>query len=108
MKKIFLKNNKLTVILRSEASSGSYQPLDITQNWSDSEYTQSLQTRNNGRFRMTEKFPLSLGEGWGEGWHWQKALKTAALTLALSLFIAAVQLYQTLTRRRSTQSLLIP
>ena len=30
-----------------------------------------------------------MGEGWGEGWHWQKALKTAALTLALSFFIAA-------------------
>ena len=40
---------------------------------------------NNERFRMTEKIPLS----WGEGWHWQKALKTAALTLALSFFIAA-------------------
>ena len=38
---------------------------------------------------MTEKSPLSLGEGWGEGWHWQKALKTVALTLALSFFIAA-------------------
>ena len=30
-----------------------------------------------------------MGEGWGEGWHWQKTLKTAALTLALSFFIAA-------------------
>ena len=118
MKKIFRKNNKLTVILRSEASSGSYQPLDITQNWSDSEHTQSLQTHNNGRFRMTknrhtkafsgrhpealaegsikdsshslrmtQNSSLSLGEGWGEGCHWQKALKTATLTLAMSFFI---------------------
>ena len=43
MKKISLKNNK--------------------NNWSDSEHTQSLQNRNDERFRMTEKFPLSLGEG---------------------------------------------
>ena len=43
---------------------------------------------------MTEKSPLSLGEGWGEGWHWQKALKTAALTLALSFFIAAPAMTQ--------------
>ena len=54
MKKIFRKNNKLTFILRSEASSGSYQPLDITQNRSDSEHTQSSQTHNDERFRMTE------------------------------------------------------
>ena len=99
MKKISLKNNK--------------------NNWSDSEHTQSLQNRNNERFRMTENlFTLSDGSeigrarrvedpvpmcrqttlcrnvqfqdrGQGEGWHWQKALKTAALTLALSFFIAA-------------------
>ena len=54
MKKIFRKNNKLTVILRSEASSGSYQSGDYTPSRSDSEHTQSLQTCNNGRFRMTE------------------------------------------------------
>ena len=61
MKKIFRKNNKLTVILRSEASSGSYQLLNNTPSRSDSEHTQSLQTRNNGRFRMTQNlFTLSL------------------------------------------------
>ena len=47
------KNYKLTVILRSEASSGSYQLLNNTPNWSDSEHTQSLQTCNDERFRMT-------------------------------------------------------
>ncbi len=114
MKKIFRKNKKANLLKHS------YRPCDSTQNRSDSEHTQSLQTRNNGRFRMTEnchpkafsgRHPealaegsikdsshslrmthnssLSLGEGWGEGWHWQKALKTAALTLALSFFIAA-------------------
>ena len=50
---IFRKNNKLTVILRSEASSGSYQLLNNTPNWSDSEHTQSLQTCKDERFRMT-------------------------------------------------------
>ena len=35
-----------------------------------------------------------MGEGWGEGWHWQKTLKTAALTLALSFFIAAPAMAQ--------------
>ena len=46
---------------------------DCQEHWSDSEHTQSSQTCNNGRFRMT----LLLG------------MQTAALTLALSFFIAA-------------------
>ena len=77
MKKISPKNNK--------------------NNWSDSEHTQSLQNRNNERFGMTENFRQTTlcrnvqfqDRGQGEGWHWQKALKTAALTLAMSFFIAA-------------------
>ena len=48
------KNFELSIIQDSEASSGSYQLLDNTPSRSDSEHTQSLQTRNNGRFRMTE------------------------------------------------------
>ena len=47
MKKISPKNNK--------------------NNWSDSEHTQSLQTCKDERFRMTQKFSLSLREGRGEG-----------------------------------------
>ena len=79
MKKIFRKNNKLTVILRSEASSGSYQPLDYTQNWSDSEHTQSSQTNN---------------VGWAYLPNITKLAQTAALTLALSFFIAAPAMAQ--------------
>ena len=117
MKKIFSKKHKTG--RHPEFISGSYQLLNNTLNWSDSEHTQSLQNRNAERFRMTENlFTLSDGSeigrarrvedpvpmcrqttlcrnvqfqdrGQGEGWHWQKALKTAALTLALSFFIAA-------------------
>ena len=87
MKKIFRKNNKLTVILRSEAdfdkceveytectsehvlcklsiiqdseaSSGSYQLLNNTPSRSDSEHTQSSQTCNARRFRMTTYFTI--------------------------------------------------
>ena len=54
------KNYKLTVILRSEASSGSYQLLNNTLNWSDSEHTQSLQICNDERFRMTIFFIRSV------------------------------------------------
>ena len=72
----------------------THKLLNHTPDLSDSEHTQSSQTRSDERFRMTEKFPLSLGEGWGEGWHWQKTLKTAALTLALSFFIAAPAMAQ--------------
>ena len=72
----------------------AHKPLNHTPDLSDSEHTQSSQTRSDERFRMTEKFPLSLGEGWGEGWHWQKALKTVALTLALSFFIVAPAMAQ--------------
>ena len=46
---------------------------DCQEHWSDSEHTQSLQTCNNGRFRMTLL----------------RGVQTAALTLALSFFIAA-------------------
>ncbi len=54
------KNYKLTVILRSEASSGSYQLLNNTPNWSDSEHTKSSQTCNDERFRMTNFFSRSV------------------------------------------------
>ena len=88
MKKIFRKNKKTNLLKHS------YRPCDFTQNWSDSEHTQSLQTRSDECFRMTEKSPLSLGEGWGEGWYWQKALKTATLTLAMSFFITSPAIAQ--------------
>ena len=118
MKKIFRKNKKTNLLKHS------YQPCDYTQNRSDSEHTQSSQTHNDERFRMTENlFTLSDGSeigrarrvedpvpmcrqttlcrnvqfqdrGQGEGWHWQKTLKTAALTLALSFFIAAPAMAQ--------------
>ena len=65
MKKISPKNHKSSC--HPEFISGSYQLLNNTPNWSDSEHTQSLQNRNDERFRMTEKFPLSLREGRGEG-----------------------------------------
>ncbi len=115
MKKIFRKNNKLTVILRSEASSGSYQSGDYTPSRSDSEHTQSSQTRNNGRFRMTpNRHPegetrriyiesienneilrslhsLRMTNFLDKG---VKLAQTAALTLALSFFIAAPAMAQ--------------
>ena len=47
MKKIFRKNKKTNLLKHS------YQPCDSSQNWSDSEHTQSSQTCNDGRFRMT-------------------------------------------------------
>ena len=72
MKKIFRKNKKTNLLKHS------YRPCDFTQNWSDSEHTQSSQTCNNGRFRMT------LFRG----------VQTAALTLALSFFIAAPAMAQ--------------
>ena len=65
MKKISPKNHKSSC--HPEFISGSYQLLNNTPNWSDSEHTQSLQNRNAECFRMTEKFPLSLREGRGEG-----------------------------------------
>ena len=89
MKKIFRKNKKTNLLKHS------YRSCDYTQNRSDSEHTQSLQTRNNGRFRMTENlFTLSGGRGQGEGWYWQKALKTATLTLAMSFFITSPAIAQ--------------
>ena len=116
MKKIFRKNNKLTVILRSEASSGSYQPLDITQNWSDSEHTQSLQTNNvgwdiadlrtDGVLQVRKaKHEVSRSETSANDNAERKAnprdlpnitklAQTAALTLALSFFIAAPAMAQ--------------
>ena len=72
MKKIFCKNKKTNLLKHS------YRPCDFTQNWSDSEHTQSSQTCNNGRFRMTLL----------------RGVQTAALTLALSLFIAAPAMAQ--------------
>ncbi len=89
MKKIFRKNKKTNLLKHS------YRPCDFTQNWSDSEHTQSSQTCNNGRFRMTENLlTLSGGRGQGEGWYWQKALKTATLTLAMSFFITSPAIAQ--------------
>ena len=72
----------------------------------DSENTPLMSDSTAGYFRMTNKLPRPLGEGWGEGWqnnsnptsktegrgegrHWQKTLQTATLSLALSFFIAA-------------------
>ena len=72
MKKIFCKNKKTNLLKHS------YRPCDFTQNWSDSEHTQSSQTCNNGRFRMTLL----------------RGVQTAALTLALSFFIAAPAMAQ--------------
>ena len=42
MKKIFRKNKKNNLLKHS------YRPCDFTQNWSDSEHTQSSQTNNVG------------------------------------------------------------
>ena len=72
MKKIFCKNKKTNLLKHS------YRPCDSTQNWSDSEHTQSSQTRNNGRFRMT------LFRG----------VQTATLTLAMSFFITSPAIAQ--------------
>ena len=72
MKKIFCKNKKNNLLKHS------YRSCDYTQNWSDSEHTQSLQTRNNGRFRMT------LFRG----------VQTATLTLAMSFFITSPAIAQ--------------
>ena len=72
MKKIFRKNKKNNLL------KDSYRPCDYTQNWSDSEHTQSLQTCNNGRFRMT------LFRG----------VQTATLTLAMSFFITSPAIAQ--------------
>ena len=72
MKKIFRKNKKTNLLKHS------YRPCDFTQNWSDSEHTQSSQTCNNGRFRMT------LFRG----------LQTATLTLAMSFFITSPAIAQ--------------
>ena len=76
---------------------------DSQERWSDSEHTRLVDESHAGRFRMTKNtegrgeakeftlniLPLPLGEGWGEGKHWQKTLQTATLSLALSFFIAA-------------------
>ena len=51
MKKISPKNHKSNC--HPEFISGSYQLLNNTPNWSDSEHTQSSQNRNAERFRMT-------------------------------------------------------
>ena len=51
MKKISPKNHKSSC--HPELVSGSYQLLNNTPNWSDSEHTQSLQTCNDEHFRMT-------------------------------------------------------
>ena len=53
MKNIFRKKHE--TICHPELVSGSDQPCDATQDWSDSEQTQSLQTSNDGCFRMTPK-----------------------------------------------------
>ena len=53
MKNIFRKKHE--TICHPELVSGSDQPCDSTQDWSDSEQTQSLQTSNDGCFRMTPK-----------------------------------------------------
>ena len=68
MKKIFRKNKKANLLKHS------YQPCDSSQNWSDSEHTQSSQTNN---------------VGWAYLPNITKLAQTAALTLALSFFIAA-------------------
>ena len=51
MKKISPKNHKSSC--HPEFISGSYQLLNNTLNWSDSEHTQSLQTCKDERFGMT-------------------------------------------------------
>ena len=56
MKKIFRKNKKANLLKHS------YRPCDSSQNWSDSEHTQSSQTNSDECFRMTENlFTLSDG-----------------------------------------------
>ena len=45
MKNIFRKKHE--TICHTELVSGSDQPCDSTQDWSDSEQTQSLQTSND-------------------------------------------------------------
>ena len=52
------KNFELSIIQDSEASSGSYQLLNNTPSRSDSEHTQSSQTCNDERFRMTTYFTI--------------------------------------------------
>ena len=57
---------------------------DSQERWSDSEHTCLVNDSTAGRFIMPKNT-----EGWGEGRHWQKTLQTAAISLALSFFIAA-------------------
>ena len=52
----------------------------------DCENTLLMSDSTAGCFIMPNKLPLHLG---GDGRHWQKALQTATLSLALSFFIAA-------------------
>ena len=52
MKKIFRKNKKANLLKHS------YRSCDFTQNRSDSEHTQSSQTCNARRFRMTTYFTI--------------------------------------------------
>ena len=66
MKKIFRKNKKTNLLKHS------YQPCDSSQNWSDSEHTQSSQTNN---------------VGWAYLPNITKLAQTAALTFAMSFFI---------------------
>ncbi len=41
---------------------------DSQERWSDSEHTCLVNDSTAERFRMTNKLPRPLGEGWGEGW----------------------------------------
>ena len=72
MKKIFRKNKKANLLKHS------YQPLNTTQYWSDSEHTQSSQDRNDGCFRMTLL----------------RGVQTAILPLALTLCISSPAIAQ--------------
>ena len=72
MKKIFRKNKKTNLLKHS------YQPLNTTQYWSDSEHTQSSQDRNDGCFRMTLL----------------RGVQTAILPLALTLCISSPAIAQ--------------
>ena len=85
-----LKQGSKNTVRHPEAlAEGSIKDSCLSRWQASGEPYESGYSQSTHSLRMTQNSSLSLKDGRGEGWHWQKALKTAALTLALSFFIAA-------------------